>query len=139
MMHNDSNLTVSVWQDNRPVVVIASNSGPAVSTSVTRKNKDEIVRNLSVITAVEESDGRDSSVVRRPIEIVSNPRHNQGRTVRRPLNSMGLKGKVAPPGIVQRSTDSAALIVSWIRHDLYRSSDHGGVRYIGLLHSCDNT
>ena len=37
---------------------------------------DEIVRNLSVITAVEESDGRDSSVVRRPIEIVSNPRHN---------------------------------------------------------------
>ena len=57
----------------------------------------EIVRNLSVITAVEESDGRDSSVVRRPIEIVSNPRHNQGRTVRRPLNGMGLKGKVAPP------------------------------------------
>ena len=58
----------------------------------------EIVRNLSVITAVEESDGRDSSVVRRPIEIVS-----------------------------------------WIRHDLYRSSDHGGVPSIGLLHSCDNT
>ena len=52
----------------------------------------EIVRNLSVITAVEESDGRDSSVVRRPIEIVSNLRHNQGRTVRRPLNGMGLKG-----------------------------------------------
>ena len=37
----------------------------------------EIVRNLSVITAVEEFDGRDSSVVRRLIEIVSNPRHNQ--------------------------------------------------------------
>ena len=51
------------------------------------------MRNLSVITAVEESDGRDSSVVRRPIEIVSNLRHNQGRTVRRPLNGMGLKGK----------------------------------------------
>ena len=29
------------------------------------------MRNLSVITAVEESDRRDSSVVRRPIEIVS--------------------------------------------------------------------
>ena len=52
------------------------------------------MRNLSVITAVEESDGRDSSVVRRPIEIVSNLRHNQGRTVRRPLNGMGLKGKL---------------------------------------------
>ena len=34
------------------------------------------MRNLSVITAVEESDGRNSSVVQRPIEIVSNPRHN---------------------------------------------------------------
>ena len=41
VMHNDSNLTVSVWQDNRPVVVIASNSDPAVSTSVTGKNKTE--------------------------------------------------------------------------------------------------
>ena len=40
MMHNDSNLTVSLWEDNHPVVVIASNSDPAVSTSVTRKNKD---------------------------------------------------------------------------------------------------
>ena len=39
------------------------------------------MRNLSVITAVEESDGRDSSVVRRPIEIVSNLRHNQGTAV----------------------------------------------------------
>ena len=29
------------------------------------------MRNLSVIKAVEESDGQDSSVVRRPIEIVS--------------------------------------------------------------------
>ena len=36
----------------------------------------DIVRNLSVITAVEESNGRDSSVVRRPIEIVSNLTHN---------------------------------------------------------------
>ena len=32
----------------------------------------QIVRNLSEISAVEESDGQDSSVVRRPIEIVSN-------------------------------------------------------------------
>ena len=62
------------------------------------------VRNLSVITAVEESDGRDSSVVRRPIEIMSNPRHNLGRTVCRPLNGMGLKGKVAPPGIKPRAS-----------------------------------
>ena len=30
-------------------------------------------------------------------------------------------------------------IVSWIRHDFYRSSDHGGVPSIGLLHSCDFT
>ena len=94
------------------------------------------MRSLSVITAVEESDGRNSSVVRRPIEIVSNPRHNRGRTVRRPLNGMGLKGKVVPLGI---DMDSAASIVSWIRHDLYRSSDHGGVPSIGLLHSCDYT
>ena len=64
----------------------------------------DIKKNLSVITAVEESDGRDSSVVRRPIETVSNPRHNQGRTVRRPLNGMGLKGKVAPPGIEPRAS-----------------------------------
>ena len=57
-----------------------------------------------MIIAVEESDGRDSSVVRRPIEIVSNSRHNQGRTVHRPLNGMGLKGKVAPPGIEPRAS-----------------------------------
>ena len=50
---------------------------------------------------VEESDGWDSSVVRRPIEIVSNPRHNQGRTVRRPLNGRGL---MAPPGIESRAS-----------------------------------
>ena len=105
---------------------------------------NEVVRNLSVITAVEESDGRDSSVVRRPIEIVSNPRHNRGRTVRS-LNGMGLKAKVAPLGIEPRapglslSTDSAVLIVSWIRHDLYQSSDHGGIPSIGLLHNCDYT
>ena len=37
----------------------------------------EVVRNLSVITAVEESNGWDFSVVRRPIEIMSNPRHNR--------------------------------------------------------------
>ena len=62
------------------------------------------MRNLSVITAVEEFDGRDSSVVRIPIEIVSNTRHNRGRTVRRPLNGMGSKGKVAPPGIEPRAS-----------------------------------
>ena len=48
--------------------------------------------------------GRVSSVVRRPIEIVSNPRHNRGRTVRRPLNGMGLKGKVAPLGVEPRAS-----------------------------------
>ena len=46
MMHNDSNLAVSVWQDTRPVVAIASNSDPAVSTSVTRKN-NKLNRSLS--------------------------------------------------------------------------------------------
>ena len=35
---------------------------------------------------------------------------------------------------IQRSTDSAAPIVSSIRHNLYQSSDHGGVPSIGLLH-----
>ena len=47
MMHNDSNLTVSVWQDNHPVVVIGSNSDPAVSTSVTCKNKDGTSQTVS--------------------------------------------------------------------------------------------
>ena len=35
-----NNLTVSVWQDNRPVVVAATNSNPTISTNVLRKNKD---------------------------------------------------------------------------------------------------
>ena len=34
------NLTVSVWQDNRPVVLIATNSDPTTTNSVLRKNKD---------------------------------------------------------------------------------------------------
>ena len=37
------------------------------------------------------------------------------------------------------STDSAAQIMSWIRHDLYWSLDQGGVPSIGFLHSCDYT
>ena len=90
------------------------------STLASVKQSDhEIVRNLSVITAVEESDGRDSSVVRRPIEIVSNLRHNQG------LSGRALAAQARGPGFdsrrrhfsfqahaVQRSTDGAALIVS---------------------------
>ena len=31
------NITVSVWQDNRPVVVISTNSDPTVTTTVQRK------------------------------------------------------------------------------------------------------
>ena len=34
------NLTVTVWQDTRPVVVAATNSDPTTSTSVTRKQRD---------------------------------------------------------------------------------------------------
>ena len=34
------NLTVSVWQDNRPVCVAASNSDPTTSESVKRKKRD---------------------------------------------------------------------------------------------------
>ncbi len=34
------NLTLSVWQDNRPVVVIATNSDPTTPETVTRKQKD---------------------------------------------------------------------------------------------------
>ena len=41
-----------------------------------------VVRNLSVITAVEESNEQDSSMVRGPIEIMSNPRHNRGHKFR---------------------------------------------------------
>ena len=38
--YQDSNLTVTVWQDNKPVTIAASNSDPTVSTSVFRKNRD---------------------------------------------------------------------------------------------------
>ena len=63
------------------------------------------MRNLSVITAVEESDGRDSFVVRRSIEIVSNPRHNLGYTILNqhitlegePLTCNGVIGTVWQP------------------------------------------
>ena len=48
---------------------------------------------LSVITAVEESDGQDSSVVRRPIEIVSMNDTIGAATVRRPLKRQGLERK----------------------------------------------
>ena len=34
------NLTVSLWQDNRPVVVIARNSDPTTTTTLQRKKKD---------------------------------------------------------------------------------------------------
>ena len=33
-------LSVHLWQDNRPVLVIASNSNPAQKTTVERKNKN---------------------------------------------------------------------------------------------------
>ncbi len=35
--YQKGNLTVSVWQDNRPVVVIATNSDPTTADTVTRK------------------------------------------------------------------------------------------------------
>ena len=59
-------------------VTSASRSG------MQQQHATRVVRNLSVITAVEESDGRDSCVVRRPIEIVSNPRHNRTTVHRTP-------------------------------------------------------
>ena len=34
-----NNITVSVWQDNKPVVVAATNSDPTTSSLVTRKQK----------------------------------------------------------------------------------------------------
>lgn len=36
----DKNLTISLWQDNRPVVVIATNSDPSQTTTVARKGRD---------------------------------------------------------------------------------------------------
>ena len=48
---------------------------------------------LSVITAEEESDGQDSSVVRRPIVIVSMNDTIGASTVRRPLKRQGLERK----------------------------------------------
>ena len=35
-----NNLTVSLWQDNKPVTVIATNSDPTQMDSVSRKHKD---------------------------------------------------------------------------------------------------
>ena len=34
------NLTVSVWQDNKPVTVVATNSDPTVEAQVSRKQRD---------------------------------------------------------------------------------------------------
>ena len=53
---------------------------------------------LSVITAVEESDGQDSSVVRRPIVIVSINDTIGAATVRRPLKQQGLERKSGAAG-----------------------------------------
>ena len=38
--YQKSNLTVSVWQDNKPVVVIATNSDPTTTETVPRKKRD---------------------------------------------------------------------------------------------------
>ena len=38
--YQQGNLTVSVWQDSRPVVTIATNADPTTTTSVARKNRD---------------------------------------------------------------------------------------------------
>ena len=46
-----------------------------------------------MITAVEESDGQDSSVVQRPIVIVSINDTIEAATVRRPLKRHGLERK----------------------------------------------
>ena len=46
-----------------------------------------------MITAVEESDGQDSSVVQRPIVIMSINDTIGTATVRRPLKRQGLEGK----------------------------------------------
>ena len=38
--YQKGNLTATVWQDNKPVVLIATNSDPTTSETVTRKKKD---------------------------------------------------------------------------------------------------
>ena len=38
--YQQGNLTVSVWQDSRPVVTIATNSDPTTKTTVVRKSRD---------------------------------------------------------------------------------------------------
>ena len=46
------NLTVSIWQDNRPVVVIATNSDPTVMDSVKHKSRDRTRSSYSCPTSV---------------------------------------------------------------------------------------
>ena len=38
--YQSGNLTVTLWQDNKPVTIAANNSDPTVCTSVFRKNRD---------------------------------------------------------------------------------------------------
>ena len=38
--YQNGNLTVTVWQDNRPVTLISTNSDPTTTSSVVRKNRD---------------------------------------------------------------------------------------------------
>ena len=61
---------------------------------------------LSIITAMEESDGQDSSMVWRLIVIMSNERRNPSVDL---WNGKGLKGKVASLGIEPRATSALPL------------------------------
>ena len=61
---------------------------------------------VSIITAMEESDGQDSSVVWRPIVIMSNERRNPSVDL---WNGKGLKGKMALLGIEPRATSALPL------------------------------
>ena len=47
------NVTVSVWQDTKPVVVIATNSDPTESTTVLRKLRDGTRKEFASPTAID--------------------------------------------------------------------------------------
>ena len=50
--YQKGNLTVAVWQDNKPVTIIATNSDPTNTDTVTRKRKDGSRQSYSCPTSV---------------------------------------------------------------------------------------
>lgn len=51
-VRQNGNLTVSVWQDSKPVTVIATNADPTRNESVQRKTKDGTTRSVPSLQAI---------------------------------------------------------------------------------------